>query len=46
MRILVPEKEGELLGDRAVVVCSEVGGNPGASVTEAAESICGGKDSL
>ncbi len=39
MRIFVPDEEGELLGDRAVVVCSEMEGNPGAGVTEAAEEI-------
>ena len=30
MRILLPEEEGELSGDRAVVICSEVEENPGA----------------
>ena len=29
------------MGDRAVVICSEVVDNPGADVTEAAESIRG-----
>ena len=41
IRIFVPDGEDELLGDRAVVVCSEVEGNPGAGVTEAAEEIRG-----
>ncbi|QIN85440.1 hypothetical protein GBA63_22325 (plasmid) [Rubrobacter tropicus] len=41
MRIFEPDEEGELLGDRVVVVCSEIEGNPGAGVTEAAESIRG-----
>ena len=41
IRIFVPDEEGELLGDRAVVVCSEMEGNPGAGVTEAAEEIRG-----
>ena len=39
MRIFVPDEEGELLGDRAVVICSEVEGNRGARVTESAEEI-------
>ena len=39
IRIFVPDEEGMLLGDRAVVVCSEVEGNPGAGVTEAAEEL-------
>ena len=42
VRIFVPDEEGMLLGDRAVVVCSEVDGNPGAGVTEAAEEIHAG----
>ena len=41
VRIFVPDEEGMLLGDRAVVLCSEVEGNPGAGVTEAAEGIRG-----
>lgn len=41
IRIFVPDGEDELLGDRAVVVCSEVEGNPGAGVAEAAEEIRG-----
>lgn len=39
IRIFMPSEEGEPLGDRPVVICSEVEGNPGAGVTEAAESI-------
>lgn len=30
IRIFVPDEEGERLGDRPVVICSEVEGNPGA----------------
>lgn len=41
IRIFVPDEEGELLGDLAVVVCSEVEGNTGVGVTEAAEAIRG-----
>lgn len=39
MKVFTPDEEGMLLGDRAVVVYSEVEGNPGAGVTEAAEDI-------
>ena len=41
VRIFVPDEEGELLGDRAVVICSETADNPGAGVTRSAESIRG-----
>ncbi len=41
IRIFVPDEEGERFGDRPVVICSEVEGNPGAGVTEAAEEIRG-----
>lgn len=39
VRIFVPDEEGERLGDRPVVVCSEVPGGGGAGVTKAAEQI-------
>ncbi len=39
IRIFMPSEEGERLGDRPEVICSEVEGNPGAGITEAAESI-------
>jgi hypothetical protein len=42
VRIFVPDEEGELLGDRAVVICSEVEDNDGAGVTEAAEELHAG----
>ena len=41
MRIFVPDEEGGSFGDRPVVICSAVERNPGAGVTEAAESIRG-----
>lgn len=41
VRIFVPDvaEPGELLGDRAVVICSEVEENAGRRVTEVAEEI-------
>ncbi len=39
IRIFVPDAEGERLGDKPVVVCSQVVENAGAGVTEAAEEI-------
>lgn len=40
VRIYLPEAEDELMCDDAsVVVCSEVAGNPGPSVTEQAERV-------
>ncbi len=39
VRIYVPNEEGERLGDRHVVLCSEVPDNPGEGVTAAAETI-------
>jgi len=35
----VPDEEGERLGDRPVVVCSELAENAGEGVTKAAEQI-------
>lgn len=39
VRIFVPNEEGERLGDRHVIVCSEMAENGGEGVTRAAEQI-------
>jgi hypothetical protein len=39
VRVYLPDKEGEAIGDAPVVICSELPTNKGMSVTNAAERI-------